>query len=241
MVKILDQAGGEGQTCRRGRHLLGDPQQQRVFVQSLKRILEIKIRLTHSPALPARHERGERRREEQLDKVASSPRPNGFPSPPQDRCPTRAMRSAQSGPPSFVRRRGRKFLAVCSFASLLFISKLTAAESNATNEYTAVDAIFTEHCLDCHGAKDPGRQVRPGKLRKLDERRRDWSGRGARPEQREFARANDRGKISKGWQDKIMPPGKREKLEPAEIAVIKAWIDAGAHNSPAGARWLTRN
>jgi WD40 repeat protein len=31
-----------------------------------------------------------------------------------------------------------------------------------------------------------------------------------------------------------MPPGKRKKLSSAEIATIKAWIDAGAHGPPAG-------
>src|SRR4029079_3365895 len=32
-----------------------------------------------------------------------------------------------------------------------------SAEGGPTNsaEYAAVDAIFTSHCLDCHGAKDP--------------------------------------------------------------------------------------
>src|SRR5437016_1044743 len=30
-----------------------------------------------------------------------------------------------------------------------------AAETLATNDYSAVDAIFTKHCLECHEAKDP--------------------------------------------------------------------------------------
>src|SRR6266705_694683 len=30
-----------------------------------------------------------------------------------------------------------------------------AAEIFATNDYSAVDAIFTKHCLECHEAKDP--------------------------------------------------------------------------------------
>ncbi len=39
---------------------------------------------------------------------STPPRPNGFPNPPQVRCPTRYVRSAQRGPRSCVARRGRK-------------------------------------------------------------------------------------------------------------------------------------
>jgi len=33
-----------------------------------------------------------------------------------------------------------------------------------------------------------------------------------------------------------MPPGKRKKLEADDIALIKAWIDAGARRSDGGSR-----
>ncbi|HYV30652.1 MAG TPA: WD40 repeat domain-containing protein, partial [Candidatus Binatia bacterium] len=36
------------------------------------------------------------------------------------------------------------------------------------------------------------------------------------------------GNFTKGGKKKIMPPGKRKKLDPEEIAVVKGWIDAGA-------------
>src|SRR5436190_23206515 len=37
------------------------------------------------------------------------------------------------------------------------------------------------------------------------------------------------GRFEKDGKKKIMPPGKRKKLTPEEIATIRAWIDAGAH------------
>src|SRR5439155_21567255 len=37
------------------------------------------------------------------------------------------------------------------------------------------------------------------------------------------------GRFEKNGKKKIMPPGKRAKLTPEEIAPIKDWIDAGAH------------
>jgi len=103
-----------------------------------------------------------------------------------------------------------------------------AAEAKATNDYAAVEAIITQHCLDCHAAQDPegklvletfaalmkggesGPVIVPGKsadslLVKMIE-----------------------GNFEKDGKKKIMPPGKRQKLQPAEIAVIRAWLDAGA-------------
>lgn len=118
--------------------------------------------------------------------------------------------------------------------ALLVANQVVAAESGSTNEYTAVNAIFTEHCLDCHGSQDPeghfvledfdslmkggeiGPAVVPGK-----------SGESLLVQMIE-------GKFEKDGKKKIMPPGKRKKLEPAEIAAITSWIDAGAHGPPAG-------
>src|SRR5262249_43544679 len=48
------------------------------------------------------------------------------------------------------------------------------------------------------------------------------------------------GRFEKDGKKKIMPPGKRAKLTPAENAVIKSWIDAGAPapSAPLGAKEL---
>src|SRR5262249_20151021 len=103
----------------------------------------------------------------------------------------------------------------------------SAAPVSAT-DYFAIDAIFAKHCLDCHGSQDPegklvlesfetllkggesGSVINPGKssdslLVKMIE-----------------------GRFEKDGKKKIMPPGKRKKPELEEIALIKAWIDAGA-------------
>jgi WD40 repeat protein len=124
---------------------------------------------------------------------------------------------------------------LCGFASLVLVANLPAAEPVATNEYTTVDTIFSEHCLDCHAGQDPdgkfllesfgtlmkggeiGPAVVPGK-----------SGESLLMQMIE-------GQFEKDGKKKIMPPGKRKKLTPAEIAAIRTWIDAGAHGPPAGA------
>lgn len=106
----------------------------------------------------------------------------------------------------------------------VFALRVSAADS----DYAAVDAIFSKYCLDCHDSKDPeaklvlenydglmkggesGAAIVPGKssdslLVKMVE-----------------------GKIEKDGKALVMPPKKRKKLDAAEIAAIKAWIDAGA-------------
>ena len=115
-------------------------------------------------------------------------------------------------------------------AFLAATSGLSAAENPVATDYPAVDALFSKHCLDCHAAQDPdgklvlesfetlmnggehGAVVVPGKSAE------------SRLVQMIEGKVED-----KDGKKLIMPPGaKRKKLEPAEIAVIKSWIDAGA-------------
>lgn len=112
------------------------------------------------------------------------------------------------------------FILCCAFS-------LIRGESGDA-DFQRVAKIFAEHCLDCHAVQDPegklvletydllmkggesGPALVPGKsaeslLVKMIE-----------------------GKFLKDGKTKFMPPGKREKLNAEQIAVIKGWIDAGA-------------
>ena len=98
----------------------------------------------------------------------------------------------------------------------------------------SIRRFFAEHCLDCHASQDPdgkfilenfdalmqggeiGKAVIPGK-----------GADGLIVQMIE-------GRFEKDGKKKIMPPGKRKKLSPEEITVVKNWIDAGA---PWPARW----
>jgi mono/diheme cytochrome c family protein len=126
-----------------------------------------------------------------------------------------------------------KFVFFCC-AGWTFVLPIRALADAPVNDYAAVDRIFSENCLDCHAAQDPegkfvlenfdtlmqggeiGKAVVPGKS----------------TESLLFQMVE--GTFEKDGKKKIMPPGKRKKLSPAEIALIKAWIDAGAHGPPAG-------
>jgi WD40 repeat protein len=112
-------------------------------------------------------------------------------------------------------------------AITLVLFALALRAGAAANDYAEVNAIFVKNCLECHADDEPeanlvletfdtlmkggenGPSIVPGKsseslLVKLVQG------------------------FEVGGKKKIMPPGKREKLKPEEIALIRGWIDAGA-------------
>jgi WD40 repeat protein len=117
-----------------------------------------------------------------------------------------------------------------------FLFLLAAAQiAMSADDYSRIHSLFQKHCIDCHSANDaegqlildthellmkggesgaivvPGRSADSLLIKSLE------------------------GTWEKDGKRKIMPPGnKREKLKAAEIALLKAWIDAGAHG-PTGA------
>src|SRR4051812_12509591 len=113
-----------------------------------------------------------------------------------------------------------------ALACTLVLPRTFAVESS-TN-FSAVAPIFAKHCLDCHAAQDPEANLvleTHAALMKGGE-----SGAAIVPghsEESLLVRMIE-GRFEKEGKKKIMPPGKRKKLEPEEIAVIKGWIDAGA-------------
>jgi len=119
---------------------------------------------------------------------------------------------------------------LCAFMLLLLFCSTVPLQGQtpSPHDYAAVDAIFNQHCLDCHASQDAGGQfvlesyealmkggeigpaILPGR-----------SGESLLVKMIE-------GRFEKEGKKKIMPPGKRKKLTPEEIATIKGWIDGGA-------------
>jgi len=113
--------------------------------------------------------------------------------------------------------------AVCVVCTRAF-----GAVTPAVPDYTPVETIFNQHCLDCHASQDPehglvletfegltkggetGLAIVPGKS------------------QESLLVQMIEGRFEKKGKSIIMPPGKRKKLTADEIATIAAWIDAGA-------------
>lgn len=114
-----------------------------------------------------------------------------------------------------------------------FVGSLIAAFTSlsagaAANDFGAVKAIFTDACLDCHGATDPeaklvledfGTLMRGGQSGPVI-----VAGKSADSLLVKMVQ----GRVERGGKKLIMPPGRRPKLTAAQIAVITSWIDAGA-------------
>src|SRR5438093_10427439 len=105
---------------------------------------------------------------------------------------------------------------------------LAQRPSTATNDYWAVDAIFSKYCLDCHEAKEPEAKL---VLESFDTLMKGGKSGpvvvpGKSSESLLLKLVQDG--IERDGKKIIMPPGKRKKLDAEEIAAIEGWIDVGA-------------
>src|SRR2546426_11084389 len=93
-------------------------------------------------------------------------------------------------------------------------------------DYAAVDAIFTKHCVDCHATQDPEAKLVLESFESLMQG--GESGAVVVPSKsaESLLVKMIEGRGEKDGKKKIMPPGKRKKLEPEEITAVKTWIDA---------------
>ncbi len=118
------------------------------------------------------------------------------------------------------------------FRRVLFTLALSVAVSHAeTVDYSKVDHIFAEHCLDCHSSKDPDANLVLEDFAALMKGGENGAAVVPGKSEESLLVKMIEGKIEKEGKKKIMPPGKRKKLSTEEIALIKTWIDAGATGS----------
>ncbi|HKS37330.1 MAG TPA: c-type cytochrome domain-containing protein, partial [Verrucomicrobiae bacterium] len=116
---------------------------------------------------------------------------------------------------------------LCVFASSLFVLSNCCIAAEPP-DYSAVETLFTQHCLDCHASTEPeGRLVMESHELLLKGGESGTVIVPGKSEESLLVRMIE-GKFEKDGKKKIMPPGKREKLKPEEIALIRSWIDAGA-------------
>ncbi|MEW6305364.1 MAG: c-type cytochrome domain-containing protein [Verrucomicrobiota bacterium] len=128
--------------------------------------------------------------------------------------------------------------AILATLLLAVVGPAGAAEAPS---YDKVQALFAEHCLDCHGSQDPEGKLDLetfGALMKGgDSGQVVVPGKSAESLLVKFLE----GKSGREGKNQFMPPGKRKHLSAAEITTVKAWIDAGA-TGPEGdnvALWTT--
>ncbi len=115
------------------------------------------------------------------------------------------------------------------FRRVLFTLALSVCVADAAAvDYSKIDALFEEHCLDCHGSKDPDANLVLEDFTSLMKGGENGAVVVAGKSSDSVLVKMLEGKIEKEGKKKIMPPGKRKKLSTEEINLVKAWIDAGA-------------
>src|ERR1051325_6572645 len=125
-----------------------------------------------------------------------------------------------------------KFISPPALAVILLLASWTrqgaAAIDAISTNFSPVAAIFEKHCLDCHGNQDPEGKLVLETYETLLKGGESGAAIIAGHSQESLLVKMIEGRIEKDGKKKIMPPGKRKKLETDEIAAIKGWIDAGA-------------
>ncbi len=113
---------------------------------------------------------------------------------------------------------------------ILPILVFAAAAAHAqTVDYTKqIAPLFDTYCIDCHSADDADGEFVLDTFAALMKGGKEGvaivAGKGNESMLVKFLE----GRSGRGGKNEFMPPGKREKLKPEEIALIKVWIDAGA-------------
>ena len=109
-----------------------------------------------------------------------------------------------------------------------------AAEATPARDFSDVEVIFTKHCLDCHASQDPEGNLVLESFESLMKGGESGAAVSPGTSADSLLVKMIEGRIEKNGKKKIMPPGKRTKLNPDEIETIKRWIDSGAKPPPDG-------
>ncbi|KAB2660095.1 MAG: hypothetical protein DVB31_14755, partial [Verrucomicrobia bacterium] len=112
-------------------------------------------------------------------------------------------------------------------AAVLLSWNLLAARGAAV-DFAVLEPLLQEHCVECHGALDPeGGLVLESAVDLLkggESGPAVMAGKGA---ESRLVQALE-GRWGKTGKNQFMPPGKRARLKPEQVALFKSWIDGGA-------------
>lgn len=109
----------------------------------------------------------------------------------------------------------------------VFIWLLCALALRA-EDFSRIQPLLTEHCVDCHAASEPdGKLVLESYADLLKGGESGAAIVPGKPEESLLVKMIE-GTIEKDGKKIVMPPGKRKKLSAGEIELIKEWIKAGA-------------
>jgi WD40 repeat protein len=123
--------------------------------------------------------------------------------------------------------RSAAILALLASAPALFAPPVHAA-TDAVDFAAKIAPLFEEHCVDCHAADDPDGELSLETFASLIKGGKEGKAITPGNAQDSLLVKFIEGRSGKEGKNRFMPPGKKEHLTPAEIALIRQWIDAGA-------------
>ncbi|OYW76614.1 MAG: hypothetical protein B7Z37_08015 [Verrucomicrobia bacterium 12-59-8] len=113
--------------------------------------------------------------------------------------------------------------------TLLLMVSITVAHAQTVDYTKQIVPLFDIYCIDCHDDTDADGEFQLDTFANLMKGGKEGVAIVA-------GKANDsmlvkflEGHSGRGGKNEFMPPGKREKLKPEEIALIKTWINTGAN------------
>jgi WD40 repeat protein/mono/diheme cytochrome c family protein len=111
---------------------------------------------------------------------------------------------------------------------IIFLVALATTQAQSVDYTKQIAPLWDTYCVDCHSADDADGEFVLDTFAALMKGGKEGVaivvGKGSESMLVKFLE----GRSGRGGKNEFMPPGKREKLKPEEIALIRAWIDAGA-------------
>ena len=113
--------------------------------------------------------------------------------------------------------------------SILFlVLALTTIHAQNVDYTKQITPLWDTYCVDCHSADDADGEFALDTFAALMKGGEEGTAIVAGKAEESLLVKFLEGRSGRGGKNEFMPPGKREKLKAEEIALIKAWINAGA-------------
>ena len=113
------------------------------------------------------------------------------------------------------------------FLASLRLCSTVAAGANPP-DFSSVEPIFNKYCLDCHATQDPEGNLVMDTFEALMKGGESGPAISPGKSAESLLIRMVQGSVEKDGKKLIMPPGKKKKLGPSEIAALRDWIDGGA-------------
>ena len=120
-------------------------------------------------------------------------------------------------------------------ASFFCIAALGQAFAAPVDYARQIAPLFDEHCADCHAASDPDGEFSLDSFEALLKGGKTGKALEAGKAQDSLLVKFHEGRSGKTGKNQFMPPGKKPHLSTEQVAMIRQWIDEGAHGPSSGA------